>query len=53
VLAPRPTSGLHAVSDDGSEGLDRVVLVSIKNEDGRAIRGLADDVNAATDIEPG
>jgi hypothetical protein len=43
VLGFRPASGLHAVTDDGSEGADREVLVTIEGEKGRAAGAVTDN----------
>ncbi len=43
VLALGPSSGLHAVADDGSEGVNREVLTRIENEHRRAVGAVADD----------
>ena len=35
--------GFHAVTDDGSEGTDREVLLRIESKDRRAVGGITDD----------
>jgi hypothetical protein len=43
VLALRPSIGLQAAADDGSEGTNREVLVAIESEDRGAVGAVADD----------
>ena len=43
VLGLGPPSSRHAASDDGGEGVDRVVLVAVEDEKGGTIRVVTDD----------